>query len=220
MERDKTIDNLRGFAMFWVIVVHVLYWGNFFTNENFNVIKSFSLFEMPLFFFVTGACNNFSRSDNYINFVAKRFLRILIPYWGFAVICAVISIIKFHFESKMNFITEIKVLISWLVPVDRQITDVPYFNFAVWFVPVYLCIVLIIPLLKKLKAHNSRAGFALLFSILLITCLLHMGWIQNVAFYSFWTYTGLFYGDMKNVVTGVVRIPKEKLTVYAIGGVG
>ena len=51
MSRDKTIDRLRGFAMFWVIVVHVLYWGSFFNNGYVNLLKSFCLFEMPLFFF-------------------------------------------------------------------------------------------------------------------------------------------------------------------------
>jgi len=50
MNRDKTIDRLRGFAMIWVIVVHVLYWGYFFNNGYVNLLKSFCLFEMPLFF--------------------------------------------------------------------------------------------------------------------------------------------------------------------------
>ena len=47
-KRDETIDRLRGFAMFWVIVVHVLYWGNFFDNERINLLKSFCLFESEL----------------------------------------------------------------------------------------------------------------------------------------------------------------------------
>lgn len=44
MNRDKTIDRLRGFAMIWVIVVHVLYWGNFFTNGYVNLLKSGAIF--------------------------------------------------------------------------------------------------------------------------------------------------------------------------------
>lgn len=50
MNRDKTIDRLRDFAMLWVIVVHVLYWGDFFISGYVNLLKSFCLFEMPLFF--------------------------------------------------------------------------------------------------------------------------------------------------------------------------
>ncbi|MDO5138386.1 MAG: acyltransferase family protein, partial [Oscillospiraceae bacterium] len=74
--------------MIWVIVVHTLYWGNFSSDSSFNLIKSFFLFEMPLFFFVTGASNSFSRSTGYYRFVFRRYKRILIPYWVFALICA------------------------------------------------------------------------------------------------------------------------------------
>ncbi len=198
MSRDKTIDRLRGFAMFWVIVVHVLYWGNFFTNGYVNLLKSFCLFEMPLFFFITGASNSFSKISGYFDFVSKRFHRILIPYWVFAIICAFLSIGKFSIEGNMDFLAGIKVLLSWMVPVNRQITSVSYLTWALWFVPVYLCVVLIIPVLRRMRDSTRKIEFAfLLIGIFVVTCLLKMGWFQNVAFYSFWTYMGLFYRDIK-----------------------
>ena len=201
MSRDKTIDRLRGFAMLWVIVVHVLYWGNFFTNGYVNLLKSFCLFEMPLFFFITGASNSFSKITGYFDFVSKRFWRILIPYWVFALICAFLSIGKFGIEGNMDFLTGIKVLLSWLVPVDRQITSVSYLTWALWFVPVYLCVVLIIPVLKRMRDSVRKIEFAfLLLGIFVVTCLLKMGWLQNIAFYSFWVYVGLFYHDIKTAV--------------------
>lgn len=160
MSRDKTIDRFRGFAMFWVIVVHVLYWGNFFTNGYVNLLKSFCLFEMPLFFFITGASNNLSKTNNYFNFVSKRFQRILIPYWVFAIICATLSMVKYSVEGNLDFITGIKVLLSWMVPINRQMTSVSYLTWALWFVPVYLCIVLIIPALKIMKRSVRKIEFA------------------------------------------------------------
>lgn len=200
MTRDKTIDRLRGFAMLWVIVVHVLYWGNFFTNGYVNLLKSFCLFEMPLFFFVTGASNSFSKISGYFDFVSKRFQRILIPYWVFAIICAILSVGKYSMEGNMDFFTGIMVLLSWLVPIDRQMTSVSYLTWALWFVPVYLCVVLIIPMLKRVRNSARKIEFAfLLLGIFVLTCLLKMGWLQNVAFYSFWTYVGLFYSDIKLV---------------------
>ena len=51
MERDKTIDNLRGFAMFWVIVVHVLYWGNFFTHVIISAVQIITLILLPNVFY-------------------------------------------------------------------------------------------------------------------------------------------------------------------------
>ena len=197
MNRDKTIDRLRGFAMFWVIVVHVLYWGNFFTNGYVNLWKSFCLFEMPLFFFITGASNSLCKTSSYFEFVRKRFQRILIPYWEFAIICAILSIMKYSLDGNMDFSTGIKVLLSWLIPIDRQMTSVPYLTWALWYIPVYLCVVLLIPVLNQMKRSTSRIKFAiLLIGIFVVTCLLKIGWAQKIAFYSLWTYVGLFYSDI------------------------
>lgn len=212
MSRDKTIDRLRGFAMLWVIVVHVLYWGFFFTNGHANLLKSFFLFEMPLFFFITGASNSFSKISGYFGFVIKRFQRILIPYWVFALICAFLSIGKFGTEGSLDFFTVIKVLLSWLIPVDRQITSVPYLTWALWFVPVYLCVVLILPLLKLMRDSRGKIAFGfLLLGIFGVTCMLKLGWFQNVAFYSFWTYVGLFYRDIKTLVE------QKRTGIYFLG---
>lgn len=198
MSRDKTIDRLRGFAMLWVIVVHVLYWGEFFTNESVNLLRSFCLFEMPLFFFITGASNSFSKIDSYFAFVSKRFQRILIPYWVFAIICALLTMGKLRAEGHLDFLTGILVFVSWMVPISRKVATVSYFTWALWFVPVYLCVVMLLPALKKMKASSRKIEFALLMvGLFVLTCLLKLGWIQHVAFYAFWTYVGLFYRDIK-----------------------
>lgn len=184
--------------MIWVIFVHVLYWGNFFRNETIILLKSFCLFEMPLFFFVTGASNSFSKKENYFNFVLKRFKRILIPYWIFAVICAYLSIIYFKFTTGISYTTTIKVIFSWLIPINMQMTSLPYFTWALWFIPVYLCIVLVIPFLRSIKETRLAKPFALLLFLLsAIASFMHLGWIQNVIFYSFWLYLGLFYKNIQ-----------------------
>ena len=199
MNRDKTLDRLRGVAVLWVLVVHVLYWGGFFTNGYINLLRSFLLFEMPLFFYIIGATNSFSKVNSYFGFIIKRFQRILIPYWVFAVICAILSMLKCALEGYLDFIGAIKILVSWLLPINMQQTSVPYLNWAVWFVPVYLCIVLIIPLLNSMKRSKYKIGFAfLLLGLFVAICLLNLGWIQNVFFYALWTYIGLFYSDIKS----------------------
>ena len=198
MSRDKTIDRLRGFAMLWVIVVHVLYWGEFFTNDSVNLLRSFCLFEMPLFFFVTGASNSFSKIDSYFAFVSKRFQRILIPYWVFAIICALLSMGKLRTEDNLDFLTGILVFASWMVPISRKVATVSYLTWALWFVPVYLCIVMILPALKQMKESSKKNMVALLLlGLFALTCFLKLGWVQHVALYSFWTYVGLFYRDIK-----------------------
>lgn len=194
IKRDKTIDQLRGLATLWVIVVHVFYWGNFFNNSFINLFKSFFLFEMPLFFFITGACNNFTRICGYFNFVYKRYKRVLIPYWTFAIICTILSIVFYSITDKIDIHIASKILLSWLIPIDQQITSIPYLTWALWFIPVYLCVILLIPLLKLMKQSSKQILFFFILLIIFVaTCIFKMGWIQNITFYSLWTYIGLFY---------------------------
>lgn len=185
--------------MLWVIAVHALYWGAFCSDKTFNLLKSFFLFEMPLFFFVTGAANNFSRTYNYFEYVYKRFKRILVPYWVFAIICAGLTIARIiRREGDATPGTVIKILGSWLIPIDKQITSIQYLTWAVWFIPVYLCVVLAIPLLRKIKQTKVSSIFVLvLLALFILSCVFDIGWFQNVLFYSFWTYIGLFYSEIK-----------------------
>ena len=52
-QRDKTLDYLRGLAIIQVVLVHILYWLGIFSAGFLAIAKSFLLFEMPIFFFVT-----------------------------------------------------------------------------------------------------------------------------------------------------------------------
>lgn len=195
-KRDKTIDRLRGLAMLWVIFVHVLYWGDFFDNSIINFLKSFCLFEMPLFFFVTGASNSFSRSSGYFRFVFRRLKRILIPYWVFAVIAAAVSIVNIRNEG-IDFRTVLRILGSWLIPFDKQISK-GVITAALWFLPVYLCVILLLPLLIRLKKRPEAAVFIFVFfALFAAACQIKSGLIRNTVFYSFWAYIGLFYSEIK-----------------------
>lgn len=196
-ERDKTIDRLRGMAMLWVILVHVLYWGNFYSNIYINLLKSFSLFEMPLFFFVTGASNSKNQANGYFSFVYRRYKRILVPYWVFAIVCTTLSIVKYSTTSSIDVNTIAKVFFSWLIPANKQITSIPYLTWALWFIPVYLCVILIIPFFKHMRHSRMPIMYGLLLlGVFIATCLFKLGWVQNVAFYSLWTYIGLFYDEI------------------------
>ena len=49
--RDRELDKLRAVAMMWVILIHVLYWNDLFSEGWCNIARSFLLIEMPLMFF-------------------------------------------------------------------------------------------------------------------------------------------------------------------------
>lgn len=209
--RDKTLDYLRALAIFQVIFVHVLYWDAVISHEKINILKSWFLFEMPLFFFIIGACNSFKDVNNYFDFIRRRLLRILVPYWMFALICIMISIKCY---DQIGIIEIVNITLSWLIPMDKQITLVPYIVNPLWFVSVYLCIVILIPILKYMKNSNRDKEFVFLILLLFIgISFFDMAWMQKVIFYSLWVYIGLFYNEIKTaVLRNDIRKKAWKLT--------
>ena len=200
--RDKTIDNLRCLAMFEVIIVHVLYYGKFVNYGIIKILKSFLLFEMPLFFFVMGASSLYIKDINYKEYVIKRFLKLLIPYWIYSIICFTITSVKYLVENKViDFAFYIRVFLSWLIPINNQITTIPYITYALWFIPVYLCVTLFIPPLIKIKKTSKLymlAGLCILLAFV-FSVNHNFGWICYPLFYLLWTYIGLFFYELKAI---------------------
>lgn len=194
MERNRTLDRLRAFAMLWTVLIHVLYFGAFFTSSDINAVKSWLLLEMPLIFFIMGAGNAMSRDRAYHSFVFQRWGKMLVPYWVYAAICIGIILA----DQGRNYLIIGKniweVALSWLIPLDQQISHLDYLTWAIWFVPVYLCMVLLMPLFKKAAASEWRVAWGFILGMVYLTSLvLGSDLLQKVAFYSLFVYFGHFY---------------------------
>lgn len=218
--RDKTLDHLRCLAMLQVIVVHALYWPDFFSSARINLYKSLLLFEMPLFFFVSGASSGYSREESPWTSVRKRWLRILIPYWVYALICAALSIA--HAAGTAGAVEgkeALRILLSWILPINRQITELPYLDYAVWFVPVYLAVTAVLPLLREMR--KSRAGgIACAFALGLLYALslkAEAGWLRYPAFYLLWTFAGLYYPEIRRAGTARWYLPAALSALALLG---
>lgn len=148
MKRDKTLDCLRGIAIIQVVFVHVLYWLPIFNGAYSSIIKSFFLFEMPIFFFVTGAVNGLGKKVSYKVFCSKRIKGILIPYYVYSVICVAISFVFYIVHNQLSVKLTIKLLLTWLIPLNLEIMPLPYFAGALWFVPVYIITIILFPMVK------------------------------------------------------------------------
>ena len=89
-ERVAWIDALKGVAMLLVIVGHLIQtnYQSGIANPIFNIIYSF---HMPLFFFISGMCLNFSRLPDNIEglcvYAGKKAIQLIIPsiLWAVAV---------------------------------------------------------------------------------------------------------------------------------------
>ena len=218
--RIQLIDDLRGLAMMYVILIHVLFWLAPFGNSLFPGLL---LIEMPLFFMVIGMANYFAHTDNLHRYFVSRLQRLLVPYWCYALLAALLSGGLSLYKGKWpaggdNFAD---IVLSWLNPFGTWLTILPYLSWAMWFMPVYLLVMAIIPFLKQSflsEAWQIRVSPALVLPSL-VALFQWMGWqeyklLWETAFYAFWVYTGFFF--IRYVYE---KSPQEKLLPCLCGGI-
>lgn len=85
MERDKSIDNLRGLAMFAMMIIHAI--SYFFSDKFSFYIWDYSQWAVPVFLFCSFYIyfKNPKKLDkfSFLSYLRKRFSRLLIPYYVF-----------------------------------------------------------------------------------------------------------------------------------------
>lgn len=201
MKRVSEIDFFRGLAIIWVLFIHSIYWMGFLTSENVIIIKSYLLFEMPLFFLIAGASNSLSNTNISLGkFYFKRITRILIPYWVYSAICVFIMQLSITY---LNIPYDISYL-SWFVTmgITPLTSNIPYLTWHLWFIPIFIMITLFVPVLIKLHSvFKKNYKFVPLIIMMFLVYLMdkyslnanYYYYIKHIIFYSFWTYLGLFY---------------------------
>ena len=216
MNRDNTLDYLRGFAILQVVFVHILYWLGLFNTIYLGIFKSFFLFEMPIFFFVTGAVNGLGKILSFRSFCLKRIKGILMPYFIYSAICILIAVLYYIIQSQLSLELIIRLLITWIIPLDHQLMPLPYFTWAIWFVPVYIIAVFLFPVVKSAVLKFGKKTIVICIVLYLIvesvcffinkntvfngfasyiTTLLDL--LQKTAFYTIFMALGLFYTSLK-----------------------
>ena len=84
-KRDKVIDVAKGIGIILVILAHVL------KGKNIFVLEVIYYFHMPLFFFISGLLSYYDKSNNFKEFLLKKFKSIIIPYIVFSIISFIYS---------------------------------------------------------------------------------------------------------------------------------
>lgn len=183
--------------MIWVLLIHCLYWTGLIPDQN--IYKSYILLEMPVFFFIAGASNSLSKKKNIIDFIIARLERILIPYWMYAVICIILthsSIIYFTQPDKLSYI-------DWIFPLHNPWSTYPYVTWHLWFIPIYILVMLVFPLIT-IVVSKIPLKFSYLLAILFIIVIYYLdsfninSIIKSFVFYLFWASVGSYYTKFKN----------------------
>ena len=153
MGRDRKLDLMRGWAVFHMFFMHVFYWLDFLSEGFPRVARSWLLFTMAVYFFVTGAVNVEAKRRPWGEFVARRAKVLMLPYYRYALLCTAIAAFFYVIRGQFTFELLGRTALSWVLPIDQQIMPLPFITWAVWFVPVYLCVILVFPLVRWLVEH-------------------------------------------------------------------
>ena len=184
-KRDHFLDYLRGGAIIWVILVHTFYHKSFFP---YTVQKSYILFEMPVFFFVSGAALYYSHRHNpsVSRFISRRLTRLLIPYVLLALVCLPLY---YAWSRLVGQPTSRAELISWLT-LYPQNTVPQYVGWYMWFVRAMIAVSLAHLVLVR-AFFNARWRWPLIGGLAVLVIIIpfshgadHLGFLQEVAFYS------------------------------------
>lgn len=152
--RDESIDLMRGFTMLTVVVYHAgLLCCCSLVDKVFG--KMFLNFSMPFYFLLSGymlfMLNTVQRTGFFL-YSAKRFLRILLPYFLFELLFLGISL---HLGGVTDIPASLKA-----IALCRNTEGTWQVSFRLWFLPCFFFSnLLAYPVLRWVRREKAQWGF-------------------------------------------------------------
>ncbi len=157
--------------LYIVFIVHGLFWLNPIPQS----ISSWSLFEMPAIFLISGYSYYLSENSKKVRLgdritikqyslvLVSRLTRILIPYFLYVAACIVFIIILLPPGREANY--ELTALIfTWVNPVRYgRGFSTEKLNGHLWFIPVFLIVTALMPIATKFKPFKNPNILTLVF---------------------------------------------------------
>lgn len=198
------IDSLKGWAMFMVILGHSIILFPINLHEIPWCATTFAILgsvQMPLFFLVSGMC--YSYKTDYKTYIVKKFKRLMIPYFIFDMLEAVVVAFAGEYVN------------SGGRAVFDSIESMILYGGSYWFLYTLFVIFLIYPLLDKLINKNkyTRGIFiAILLAPFILKLKINLFEIGAVITYLFWFNLGVFLKRKYSMET-LLRTEKPKWNV-------
>ncbi|HVV33520.1 MAG TPA: acyltransferase [Vitreimonas sp.] len=198
--RDIGLDAARGALMAYiVIVIHGTFW--------LSVIPpgpgSWLLFEMPPVFIITGAAFFLGelakgRRTPYPKFLWRRAVRIMLPYFAYALACAAIVLVVRYQQDGASAQTIWAAVWAWINPITRGGGHTMYMlSWHLWFVPPFLLVTALMPFIAPRGAPLwlrpwllALIGFAIVLGAHQIN-FPQNEIVQNAIFYALWAIFGV-----------------------------
>lgn len=195
--RDAGIDVARGLLMAYVIIIiHGMFWLRLVPQPQ----SSWVLFEMPLIFMVSGAAYYYGQikwggsvgagARAYVGYLLSRGVRILAPYFVYAIVCAIIVISVRHLDAVQTFR-------FWLDPYLNGFGhSFMYLSAHLWFVSPFLCVTALLPFFARLPAWTKAPlwVWAIVGALIILAIdafkLPSLRLVEMVVFYGLWALFG------------------------------
>ncbi|MGL4998539.1 MAG: acyltransferase family protein [Cetobacterium sp.] len=193
--RNKELDFIRGLTMIYIVgVIHTLYWSGLVQYK----FKSLFLIEMIFIFFIMGASFSYSPKIFSIKYFLTRFFRCMTPFWIYNIFTFILHL----FSNKIDNFDMINILKNILDP-RMSYNKIPFLNWHIWFIPVYILMIPIIPEIYKIYESKKEERYSVFFvpiilgiSIFLLDVFkLGNYYLRNLLFYSIFVYFGFFYKE-------------------------
>ncbi|SHI17823.1 Fucose 4-O-acetylase [Butyrivibrio fibrisolvens DSM 3071] len=162
--RNSTLDNAKAFAIFVVVLAHVLRNGRYFTY--------FVPAAVPVFFMLSGF--TYRNGISFLSFLEKKFRTIVVPY----LFAGIISILIFSFLGKFASktlgegisTTDILPNIGYMLYGSGK-NDHMKWNNSLWFLPCLFVVMLLVYFIETIVSIAKQNQFHRLI-LRLILCLL------------------------------------------------
>lgn len=189
--RNWNLDLAKALAMLLVVMQHA--WSMLdLDNPELGLLcggyRAVSTIGVPLFVFVSGALLLSRKSDSLLLFYKKRFIRLLIPFFLFALVMYVISLLMGKYEWwNGKIITAVLQFIPSLF--ENKI------NVMHWFVHMLLFLYLLTPFIQRILVTLSQREVEGILVVWIIGMLLKQYYPEmNILSYTsnLWRYLGIY----------------------------
>ncbi|MEM8612831.1 MAG: acyltransferase family protein [Cyanobacteria bacterium P01_H01_bin.105] len=208
--RNKNIDIVRGLLMLYIVAgIHGIFWLDLLPRPYSTLL----LFEMPLIFLVSGYSFGLFSSNTgfklslsgYFKYSVSRLTRVLVPYYGYSAVCAVVVIAQ---TKGANYTG---VLLDWMNPfIHGKVDPFGLLTSHLWFIPPFIIITLALPFLSSIKLPVWLVAIPLCFLVAVFGNHVDSR-IVNAVFYLYWTWIGY------KLAIGTKSEPKLLIAVIALG---
>lgn len=183
--RDNNLDIYRGCSMIYITcILH-----NFYGVQHFDsVFTSLLLITMPIVFYISGASYSLTTPKSYPQYLWRRTKRIVFPYYILVALTTIVYLIYrcvIQDDSVGHFFSS-----SWENGYFNIFAGKLYEFSHVWFIPTYLIIALILPLLGYIKPHLNAPAIYL---ICIVNSILLIFFPNDVVCYGTFALAGLYY---------------------------